>query len=296
MAATHSINAVSKATGLSAHTIRAWEKRYNVTAPQRTSTNRRIYSEADIEKLTLLKHAVDHGHSISMIAQSSIEELRTISRPDRSAPNIEGDQSPIQNTVAAMMALDSEALESELSRTLLLIGADRFVAEIAIPLVAHLDAGWQNKTVSIAQEHLMSALLRTQLDHIRTSIKVPANAPKMLVTTPSGQMHELGALIAAISAARLGWRVTYLGPNLPASEIATAAISSQATVIGLSLVYPLAHKVVINELEHLRNLLPTTTILIGGRATFSYSEIITKIGATSIMNEVDFQKALESNK
>lgn len=292
---TYSIAAAAKATGLSAHTIRAWEKRYDVIKPDRTGTNRRQYDQTDIERLTLLKKATELGHSISMIAQTPNDELLEIVKHTPSATSSDSSFDPLEHCIAAMNNLDSEALESELSRSLLMIGADRFISEIALPLVAHLDAGWENQTVSIAQEHLVSALLRAQLDQIRTSIRVAPNAPRMLVTTPAGQLHEIGALIAAISGARLGWRVTYLGPNLPASEIATAAKDSNSTVIGLSLVYPLADQHVNIELKKLRSLLPNATLLIGGRAAESYKDVMSEIRAIHIVSPQDLESILRSS-
>jgi MerR family transcriptional regulator, light-induced transcriptional regulator len=292
VAPTFSISAVAKATGLTAHTIRAWEKRYAVTSPNRTETNRRVYNENDVEKFKLLKHALAQGHAISMIAALTIPELQSLlsNTSEESAPS--GNTDFLKTSIAAMMELDSLTLEHELERASIVLGVDHFISEVVVPLIFELDQGWEEQRVSIAQEHLASALLRTQLDRVRLSIQVPLSAPRILITTPSGQIHELGALLAAISAAREGWNVTYLGPNLPAAEIATAARKTHARVIGLSLVYPESDPTLSAELTKLRELLPNTPILIGGRASESYRKTIQAIKAHEVTATSNFATTL----
>ncbi|MGZ4975468.1 MAG: MerR family transcriptional regulator, partial [Limisphaerales bacterium] len=87
--AAHAIKLVSLRTGLTAHVIRVWEKRYNAVRPRRTATNRRLYSTDDIERLTLLHEATRAGHSISTIASLSTAELRKISsQTNKAAPEL----------------------------------------------------------------------------------------------------------------------------------------------------------------------------------------------------------------
>ena len=101
------------------------------------------------------------------------------------------------------------------------------------------------------------------------------------MATPSGQLHELGAVMVAAAATDLGWRVTYLGTSLPAAEIAGTAMYSSARAVALSIVYPADDEQLPGELEKLRRYLPAeVAIIIGGRASASYDEAIKRIGAT----------------
>ena len=104
-----------------------------------------------------------------------------------------------------------------------------------------------------------------------------------MVATPTGQLHELGAVLVSSTARCLGWDVTYLGASLPAAEIARAAVRSGSLVVGLSIVYPGDDPQLPDELRRLRGLLPPeTSLLIGGRAACSYEAVIGEIGATNV--------------
>jgi MerR family transcriptional regulator, light-induced transcriptional regulator len=169
-------------------------------------------------------------------------------------------------------------LDQTLSSSLSLLGIDAWIEQVVLPLLRFIDEQWSAGRLSIAQEHLASASLRNALDIARRSILVPRNARKMIVTTPVGQLHELGAMLVAISATRLGWQVIYLGPNLPAAEIVTAAKAGKASAIALSIVHPEADPKVEIELLQLRAALgPDFPILVGGRAAASYGRAIAMI-------------------
>ncbi|HTI70019.1 MAG TPA: cobalamin-dependent protein, partial [Candidatus Limnocylindria bacterium] len=119
-------------------------------------------------------------------------------------------------------------------------------------------------------------------------------APVLVVATPAGQVHELGALLAAAAAANLGWHVTYLGASLPAAEIAGAARQSRARAVALSLVYPEDDPRMEGELTRLRESLPpAVTLLVGGRAAPAYRNTLKRIGAVQINDLARFGEALD---
>lgn len=292
VALTYSIRAVAEETGLSAHTIRAWERRYGVLEPERTGTNRRVYDEADVERLRRLQRAVAAGHSIGMIAGLSDEELgRLAGRSEARAESGDGDHREVCRRAA--MALDGRALESALSRASSLLGVDGFLADVAIPLLKELGDGWHAGRVSVAQEHLGSTLLRAQLERLRRSMPTGTDAPRLLVTTPAGQVHELGAHIASLIAARAGWSVLYLGPNLPAADIAAASRKSGARAVALSVVYPEGDPLLIEEFRRLRvELGADMPVLVGGRGAPSYAPVLDEIGAVILADDAAFESQL----
>ena len=118
----HAIKAVVHRTGLTAHVIRIWEKRYGAVAPDRTGTNRRLYSEAQIERLSLLREATQAGHSISQVAKLPTEKLRQLTAqaasPNRPATGIHHPPSAtssfLDESIAAVKALDAPRLEASL--------------------------------------------------------------------------------------------------------------------------------------------------------------------------------------
>lgn len=307
----HSIKTVSERTGLSPHLIRAWERRYETILPERTDGNQRLYCEEDIERLALLKRATESGHPIRTVARLPIEELRGL------APQLpDGDQSVIgaqplqagssgprsartgpelvESGIRAITSMDASALESVLEEAVLSLGQVAVLSHVIGPLVQRVGDGWQAGTLKVGHEHLASAVIRTFLANAARPFAVHASAPMLVATTPSGQVHEIGAALVAAAAANKGWRITYLGPSLPAEEIASAALQSHARAVALSLVHPADDPQLPEELRRIQRLLPdSTTLIVGGAAVNSYEKTLQQIGAKVCRSLNEFSAVLD---
>lgn len=281
MGPSYSIRAVAEETGLSAHTIRAWERRYGVPSPARTGTNRRVYGAEEVQHLKLLSHAVAAGHSIGLIARLAPDELhQLVGWRETAASASAGPPHDVEECLAAMFALNAPRFESILVRATAVLGVEEMVTSVVVPVLEQIDRWWTDGSLRIAHEHMASAVLKVHLERILSSLPSAPAAPRLAVTTPSGQLHEIGALMAAIMAAMDGWSATYLGPNLPAQEIALAVERMGALAVALSIVYPSGDPGVVQELRLLRRELgPEVQILVGGRAAPSYAEALREIGA-----------------
>ncbi len=292
----YTIRALAAKTGLSQHTIRAWERRYGALTPERTLTNRRLYSQEDAERLGLLARAVAAGHTISQLAELPNDALSGLA--SEAAPAVKHPSKPsrfIAECEAAIQRMDGTAFEHVLLNATAEMGAHGMIDSVLVPLVRHVDHGWQAGTVSIAQEHLASAAIRAQLDRIRTWITPHPLARRILVTTPSGQSHELGASLVATVAALQGWHVVYLGSNMPAAEIASAARRVEAQALALSLVYPLDDAQIGAHLHSLRAQLGDGfPIIVGGRAASAYEDDLSDIGALILESLPELRDALDS--
>jgi methylmalonyl-CoA mutase cobalamin-binding subunit len=298
---TYTIGTLAGLTGLSPHTIRAWERRYQALAPGRSDTNRRVYGDDDVERLSLIKQVVDAGHSIGHVAGLPISQLRglvatpTPIRASDDSQAVSGDTAAgfLDACMNAVEQLDAEALSEHLFRGAASLGVIGLLDGVVVPLLADIGARWRDDSLGISQEHMATAVLRTYLDRVRVSMPGPTGAPRLLLTTPRHQMHELGSLMAAIVAAADGWSVAYLGPNLPAAEIAHAAHVRRVRAIGLSLIYPEDDPSLADELRRLRDavgdLIP---IFVGGRATADYAEALDSIDAVTCPNLSTFRAAL----
>lgn len=286
----HAIQAVVQRTGLSAHVIRIWEKRYGAVVPERTGTNRRLYSDEQIERLTVLRQLTQAGQSIGTIAQLPLERLRqiaadtlgpvsaTVVRP--SGVDADPAAALLAAGVAAVRELDTAALGATLRKAELQLGAQGMLQRLAAPLAQTLGELWRDGTITAAHEHFATALLRVHLARGAGEFAARADAPLLVVATPTGQLHELGALLAAAAASNLGWRVVYLGASLPAAEIAGAAVQRQARAVALSLVYPQDDPALAGWLELLRELLPASiTLVAGGRAVPAVQPVLERLGA-----------------
>lgn len=283
----HPIKVVARRTGLTAHVIRVWEKRYGAVKPERTDTNRRLYSEEQIERLGLLRDITRAGHSIGPVARLPLPKLRSLAaetqatnHPAMEAAGRPGTTSLFDECVEAVKRLDAQALEEALQRGSVELGAQGLLQRVIAPVAQAIGDLWRDGVITAAHEHFASAVIRIFLGHAARPFAGSDEAPVLVVATPTGQLHELGALLAGAAATNLGWHVTYLGASLPAAEIAGIARQNRARAVALSLVYPEDDPRLEGELTRLRELLPPDmTLLAGGRAMPAYRETLDKIGA-----------------
>jgi MerR family transcriptional regulator, light-induced transcriptional regulator len=287
----HPIRVVSQRTALSPEVLRAWERRYSVVVPVRTDTGQRLYSDADIERLRLLRQATQFGRSIGQVAELAPDELLQLVQEDESERTrasewrgaAEEEPSPatrhLRAAEGAVCALDATRLESVLMRALLLLSADSFLDEVAVPLLRFLGSRWVDGTLNVAHEHMASAVLRRVLGVMADASELPHDAPKLVSATPVRQVHEFGALLAAATASTHGWRVVYLGADLPARDIAAAVRQLGAEAVALSLVFHTDDPSLADELRRLRQGVgPEVELLVGGAAAEHFSMLIDELG------------------
>lgn len=297
----HSIQSVARRTGLTPHVIRIWEKRYAAVQPSRTETNRRLYSDAEVERLQMLRRAIEAGHSIGAIAGLEDAKLATLAdAAPTPATAVAATQSPdsaqlVNGCIAATKSLDALALDESLRRGAATLGQRGLLEHVIAPVAQTLGELWRDGTITAAHEHFASAAIRGFLSHAARPFALPANAPNVIVTTPAGQLHELGAVMAAAAAADMGWRVTYLGTSLPAAEIAGSAMQNKSRAVALSIVYPTDDEFLPAELKNLREYLPgEISIIVGGRAAPAYAQTLRQIGAIQSSSLREFTTQLDN--
>jgi len=298
----HGIKVVTTKTGLSPHVIRVWEKRYNAVTPDRTDTNRRLYSDDDLERLVLLADLTRHGHTIGQIANLPNTELTTLHQSllqdappeDILAPELKDCQAYINAAFTAIVSIDLVALENTLDKAIKKIGYSGLLEKVLIPLITSVGAAWHSGKLTAAEEHATSSFIKDYLCVSARSFSYEEHAPSLIVTTPSGQLHELGAVIAASQARKLGWKVIYLGSSLPADEIAGAAEKAGAAAVLLSIIYPADDPNIEHQLIRLRKQLGTTPIIVGGSATESYKTALNEIKAIQLSSITELTRELSA--
>jgi DNA-binding transcriptional MerR regulator/methylmalonyl-CoA mutase cobalamin-binding subunit len=295
----HPIRVVADRTGLSLDVLRMWERRYGAVSPGRAEDGQRLYSDADVERLRLLRRVVEAGRSIGRVARLPTEELAELVREDDAArgvvvvPAASGARAYLERALDAVREMDPFRLETELRRAVVALSAADFVDEVAAPLLAALGEGWRTGKLGVAHEHAASAVLRRVLGFMAEAVEASTNAPGIVVATPAGQVHEFGALLAAASATAEGWRVTYLGADLPAEEIAAAVRRRGAAKLALSLVYPADDPRTADELRRIRAALPSgVDVIVGGGAAAHHRAVIEEVGAAWVPVLADFRALL----
>lgn len=285
----HPIQVVSRRTGLTADVIRVWERRYAAVTPRRSATNRRLYSEEDLERLLLLRRATLNGRAIGHVAGLRTAELRALVDADeaaeRNAPAARTEEptpagARLSGCLDAVKRLDASRLRSMLRAAAFEMGVPTFLEDLLVPLLTRLGEDWRHGAVGIHHEHMASSIIRALLESLREANGAGFGGPAVVVSTPPGETHELGALMAAVIAAAEGCRVTYLGSNLPLDDIAAAARAVEARAVALSLVHGEREPSLAEGLLRLRDRLDAETeIFVGGAAARRYADILRRIGA-----------------
>jgi DNA-binding transcriptional MerR regulator/methylmalonyl-CoA mutase cobalamin-binding subunit len=327
------IQIVARRTGLNVELLRAWERRYGAVEPKRSEGGRRLYSAADIERLSLLGRAVERGLRIGDACRLDDDGLRSFRAESASAAQPElADASASPTTPAtarthaalsglplaasqsgtstfdsaaeaehlaacqrAIEAFDPAGLARALARATVELSLRALVDAVIAPLLTWIGDRWSAGSLCVAQEHMASTAVRSALLADLEAGPAGRDAPCIIVTTPALELHELGALLAARAAAAAGWRVEYLGPNLPASEIAVAARHLGAAAVALSIARPGKDPALVGDLEELRRLLPKkTAILLGGAGAAAYADALGKKRVQDFQDCWSFAEHLKS--
>jgi DNA-binding transcriptional MerR regulator/methylmalonyl-CoA mutase cobalamin-binding subunit len=226
------IRAVSKLTGIPVDTLRAWERRYRVVEPARDERGR-LYSAGDVERLRLLRRAVDGGHAIGRVAPLSTAELEALlAQPTRApATPVEPDLSALQDAVDR---LDAAAFRRELSRLAAILSLRALCRDVALPFLHLVGEAWHEGKLGVAQEHMASAEIRGLLGGLARLHEARDGSPALVLATPAGELHEIATLAATVVASDAGLGAIYLGPDVPSGEIVAAAsrLSAKAVVLG----------------------------------------------------------------
>lgn len=303
------ISTVTKRSGVKSDLVRAWERRYQAVSPTRTPGGHRVYTDMDIARLKLLNEATSNGHSISQIAQLSLDELKRLLQKEvvnvapplsaNSIPTIASDrrflaEDYIEKCYAAVLAFDAHGLESHFENAIVELGPQLFIENLLTPLLTQIGERWRSGELRPVHEHMASSIIRSLTYILRNNTPCPENAPRMIVTTPIGQLHELGALLAAIIAEFKCWKVTYLGANLPAEEIAAAVKYTHAKAVTLSISFSADDLVVPRELRKLRKLIGNDkALIVGGRSAGHYEAVLDEVSVLKIQNYEHFRLMLD---
>lgn len=243
-----SIGYIARLSNLSPHTIRAWERRYNAVSPVRSDGGTRRYSQADLNRLQLLKAAVEAGHRISDVVtldNTSVSDLvrdSTVGRlsADRSGcdfVDVMVDPTAIDSIIKTARGFDVAEVERQLNVQYRLLGPSKFRRSLCGTLLTKMGQLWEAGDLSIASEHLISEAVKKVLMRIIDDQRSEASAPRILFTTPDEEYHELGLLIAAGVAAEAGASIVNLGPRLPSESVLEAVRVIHPAAVAVSACY-----------------------------------------------------------
>lgn len=307
-AARHPIRVVATRTGLTPSVLRAWERRYGIVDPARSDGGQRLYSDADIDWLSLLKRVTDAGRAIGDVAELPEDEVRRLAAEDeearRAVARQEGEAPPEGDEAladeirdrswTAIEELDAEGLERALRRGAAALGGVAFMERVVAPILRQVGDAWAADRLRPAHEHIATAVVRRVLTWL-TDPTSAASGPSIVVGTLPGDRHDLGAMLASTTASLEGWSVTFLGSDLPGEEIAGAATGVGARMVGLSIADPEDPEEAIAALRTLRSILPAEVgIVVGGGGAGALLDGSSLLGVRPVESLFEFQQVLRA--
>jgi len=219
----YSIKDLEKITGIKAHTIRIWEKRYEIVNPKRTDSNIRFYCDNDLKKLLNVSILLKHGYKISKIAGIDQDELGERIREISMVQN--GNECDIESLVVSMIELDEKKFNQTLSGLILKEGFENAVFNALYPFLDRIGTLWQTGTINPAQEHFISNLIRQKIyvaiEGIQRDPK--ENAKTFIMFLPEWELHEVGMLMYNYMLKSRGYKMVYLGQSVPYEDIKRVA-------------------------------------------------------------------------
>jgi DNA-binding transcriptional MerR regulator len=218
----YSIKDLEHLSGIKAHTLRIWEQRYNILAPERTESNIRLYSDLDLKLILNISLLKDNGYKISSIAKMSEDEMRreVMSITEKSTRY----EDQIHALTLAMIDLDEERFEKVVSTNALQMGFERTMFNVIYPFLSKIGVLWQTGGIGPSQEHFISNLIRQKLIVAidgQVYEKQP-NSKKYLLFLPEGELHELSLLFACYIIKSRNHKTIYLGQSLPFEDLQEA--------------------------------------------------------------------------
>lgn len=262
--AIYSIKDIEKITGIKAHTIRMWERRYGLVIPKRTNTNIRYYSDQDLKDILNISILNQNGLKISKIAKLSDEEVRE--QVNNLIDNPKEFSNIIDKMLLSMLEIDEKSFIRTFSDSLKEYGFEKMIELIFFPFLERIGILWVTGTINPAQEHFISNLLRQKI--IATIDNEMSNRKplkdKIIFFLPEDEMHELGLLFYSFIARKHGYEVIYLGASVPISDLREVQRVAKAKAMFSAFVNAVEKKELEDMFIHLRETFPNLHFYITG--------------------------------
>ena len=273
------IHIASQLSGVAAATIRAWEKRYNVLTPQRADNGHRLYSESDIEKLSILQQLTQQGLSIGKIAGLTNDELKALlkeneltsielfSTNDKDLIDMDALRSGI---MLALSAYKLDIISHELEKVKKTLSPRDFALEVIVPLFREIGYRSMNETLTIAQEHTLTAIVQFHMGQMiaKHYVRQQLRPGLILLVAPEGELHEIGLLAACLLCIEYNVQFLFLGKDMPADAVAETINQLRPTSVlfGVTKGHEITERLTLQDyLKKLKSLLSVNVQLrVGG--------------------------------
>lgn len=219
------IGELSRRTGVSETTLRAWERRYALLRPERSEGGFRLYADDDVARVRSMQEQLRRGVSASEAARLALDEP--------AASGVAAAAGLANDLAAALEAMDDVAAQAVLDRTLATLTVEGALRDVLLPVMSGVGQGWEDDQAVIAREHFATNLVRGRLLALARGWDL-GGGPRALLACAPEEQHDLGLIAFGLALRARGWRITYLGPSTPVTTVVEAARLTQPSLVVLS--------------------------------------------------------------
>lgn len=262
----YSIADIERLSGIKAHTVRIWEKRYGILRPARTETNIRYYSDEDLKKILRVSFLNRHGFKISLLASKSDVEINELI-DGLSHQSIDAEH--FHSLLLLSMTEYNEHLFNETWKDIVeQFGFEQAIISIIYPFFIRIGALWQMNSILPSNEHFFSNLVRNKIVTASSAlVRVKSEsieARRAIIMGYSGDSHEIGLLFINYLFLSAGWETLYLGPNVPEADYEGLVQLSHIKSVYIHMVITPSYSDFVASIKHLMSIFRESDILIGG--------------------------------
>jgi DNA-binding transcriptional MerR regulator len=303
------VKALIKLIGINENTLRGWERRYGAVTPSRGEDGRRLYSAKDVERIKVLWALVKQGHSIGLIANLPTTKLKKMLSPAVAEQETqELKTSPQKNylddIIEALEKFNMESLNLSLQQARFALSSKDVIFKLVTPLMHKVGNLVSENRINIAQEHVLSALLRDYLGALHQSLS-PYDfsnrgwGKNIILTTREGDIHEFGILLSSIICNLNRYKTYYLGPHMPIDDLCEACVQFKVDIMVLGVMKLPKEREIITAMDFIKELdkrLPKRiSFIMGGSQFIDLSKISSERKMILISNLEELDHYLEKN-
>lgn len=284
---------VSDLTGLSPHVLRKWEQRYTFLSPRRTTNGYRFYDLEELQLLFFLKYQLTNGLSIGRLArQGRAALLAEMNAGPIDVHHVPQDsQTQARDLIQAARRGDQAAVDRTIALLIHQRGFDEALTGVFFPVLQTIGEIWHQGRISITGERSVSRTIQRLLVQSHQHQRHP-NHPYALIACVPNDFHEIGAMSAARLLRNNGWNTTYLGPDVNVDVVRLACRRRHGKLVLLSCAVELPSSDMKNLIDDIvRQLLPLTKVVVGGRGADVYRDWLERRGIRYIV-EINRVKAI----
>jgi MerR family transcriptional regulator, light-induced transcriptional regulator len=286
------IRVLSEKTGVAPTTLRAWERRYGLLKPQRTPKGHRLYNSNDVEAVNRIVNLLNENYTISKAINAiKLEEIqeKIETRSDPEKPNTDHWDEFHKRFLTAIEQFDEYKLDNIYNEALSLYPIDLVSSQILRPLLATLGQRWESRDAGIAEEHFFTSYLRNKVGARLHHISGKNQGRRILLACMPGEFHELGSLLFGLSAMSRGYRILFLGADLPLDQIHHVVETTEIDAVLLSAVNVTLRGQISRQLEKLAADL-NVPVMLGGTGAMNIADLNDEL--VVVLGD-DYRKALQ---